>query len=181
MYCPRCAVQNVDDARFCRACGADISLIPQALTGRLPERYVAPATDDELEGRSARRRKRKEKEKEPPSVEKGVESVIVGVGFTLVALSIWLFAPAGQFWFFWLLIPAFAYYGEGVSMMMRARRERQDALPPYATTMDEIQRAPRLNQLPPRDTSEMLTTPSSVTEGTTRHLDAHRQEMTDKK
>jgi hypothetical protein len=165
-------VQNVDDARFCRACGADISLIPQALTGHLPERYVAPSTDGGLESRGERRRRRKEKEKEPPTVEKGVESVIVGVGFTLVALSIWLFAPAGQFWFFWLLIPAFLCYGEGVSTIMRARRERQHALPPYAALMNELPRASRFDQLPPRDTSEIRTPPSSVTEGTTRHLDA---------
>ncbi|MGH9903752.1 MAG: zinc-ribbon domain-containing protein, partial [Pyrinomonadaceae bacterium] len=37
MFCPRCAAQNVDDASFCRACGTNISLVPQALTGRFSE------------------------------------------------------------------------------------------------------------------------------------------------
>ncbi|MGI9105935.1 MAG: zinc-ribbon domain-containing protein, partial [Pyrinomonadaceae bacterium] len=37
MYCPKCGTQNVDDASFCRGCGANVSLIPQALDGRLPE------------------------------------------------------------------------------------------------------------------------------------------------
>ncbi|MDQ3650266.1 MAG: zinc-ribbon domain-containing protein [Acidobacteriota bacterium] len=37
MYCPSCAVQNVEGASYCRACGANISLVPQAMTGRLPE------------------------------------------------------------------------------------------------------------------------------------------------
>ena len=39
MFCPKCASQNVDGAHFCRACGANISLVPQALTGQFP---VAP-------------------------------------------------------------------------------------------------------------------------------------------
>jgi hypothetical protein len=166
-------VQNVDDARYCRACGADISLVPQALTGRLPERYVEPATDDELEGRAGRRRRRrKEKEKEPPTVEKGVENVIAGLGFTVVALSILLFAASGRLWFFWMFIPAFHYFGEGIPMILRARRQQQQGLPPYTPPLDVMRPAPRLNELQPRDTSEMMTPPASVTEGTTRHLDA---------
>ncbi len=36
MFCPKCATQNVDGASFCRSCGANISLIPQALSGQLP-------------------------------------------------------------------------------------------------------------------------------------------------
>ena len=38
MFCPKCAAQNADDAKFCRACGTDISLVPQAVTGQLAER-----------------------------------------------------------------------------------------------------------------------------------------------
>ena len=37
MFCPKCATQNIDGASFCRACGANISLIPQALSGQLPQ------------------------------------------------------------------------------------------------------------------------------------------------
>ncbi|MFN2482444.1 MAG: zinc-ribbon domain-containing protein, partial [Pyrinomonadaceae bacterium] len=41
MFCPKCAAHNLDEAKFCRACGADISLVPQALTGQL-----APVGED---------------------------------------------------------------------------------------------------------------------------------------
>ena len=34
MFCPKCATQNLDGASFCRSCGANISLIPQALAGQ---------------------------------------------------------------------------------------------------------------------------------------------------
>ena len=37
MYCPTCAAQNVDNAQFCRACGADISFLSQAMTRPEPE------------------------------------------------------------------------------------------------------------------------------------------------
>ncbi len=35
-YCPKCAAQNAEDAKYCRACGANISLVSQALSGQLP-------------------------------------------------------------------------------------------------------------------------------------------------
>ncbi len=36
MYCPKCGTNNIDNASFCRACGTNLSLVPQALTGHLP-------------------------------------------------------------------------------------------------------------------------------------------------
>lgn len=36
MYCPKCATENVESARFCRACRANLSLVPRALSGDLP-------------------------------------------------------------------------------------------------------------------------------------------------
>lgn len=37
MFCPKCAAQNVDGAKFCRACGEDIVAALQQLTGSLPD------------------------------------------------------------------------------------------------------------------------------------------------
>lgn len=34
MYCPRCAAPNIEDAKFCRACGTDLELVSLALAGR---------------------------------------------------------------------------------------------------------------------------------------------------
>src|SRR5215213_5373399 len=62
MFCPKCATQNGDDARFCRSCGTDIGLVPQALSGALAERLAA-SEDDTRHGR--RRRHRGDK---PPSI-----------------------------------------------------------------------------------------------------------------
>lgn len=36
MYCPRCATQNTDNAKFCRACGTDLEAVALALTDKFP-------------------------------------------------------------------------------------------------------------------------------------------------
>lgn len=34
MYCPQCAAQNTDDAKFCRACGTELEAVALALTNK---------------------------------------------------------------------------------------------------------------------------------------------------
>jgi zinc ribbon protein len=34
MYCPRCATPNIDNAKFCRACGTDLETVALSLAGR---------------------------------------------------------------------------------------------------------------------------------------------------
>ena len=34
MFCPQCAAQNTDDAKFCRACGTGLKAVALALTGK---------------------------------------------------------------------------------------------------------------------------------------------------
>src|ERR1051326_6573590 len=45
-FCPKCATQNLDGASFCRGCGANISLVPQALTGQMVQ--PPPAEFEEI-------------------------------------------------------------------------------------------------------------------------------------
>jgi hypothetical protein len=91
MFCPKCAGQNVEGASYCRVCGANISLVPQALTGRLPD---APASAADYVGR----RRRRDRNNEPPSLEKGIVNVFVGIGFIVAALAIMYRFPGGIFW-----------------------------------------------------------------------------------
>lgn len=169
MYCPKCATENLDAAHYCRACGTDISLVPQALTGQLPVAETAREVE-ELDHRGRRRRGR---DKIPPTMEKSITNIFIGLGFICasLALSRTLF---GAMWWFWLLIPAFTTMGGGVAGLVRARREerRHAALPkqrPAAAAVTSSLPPARPSALPPRDTSEILQ-PPSVTEGTTRHL-----------
>jgi hypothetical protein len=158
MFCPKCASQNVDGAHFCRACGANISLVPQALTGQLP---VAP--NDET-----RRRGRRGRPEKPPTFDEGLRNLVMGFGFIAVAIALAIFGrPIGaQVWWFWMLIPAFAMLGKGISEIVRFNQMKT---PPSAGPA-QMSYAPPYEALPPTNAAELRPPVASVTEGTTRHL-----------
>lgn len=165
MFCPKCAAHNIDDAKYCRVCGADISLLPQALSGQLnADLMVVDETAIEAKGR---RRRRKDKDK-PLKLEDAYSNIGVGIAFLIISVMVALFMPGGRFWWFWLLIPALACAGEGYGQLMRLRREKT----PEGKSEPRLpeSREAYVRNLPPRDTSEIMMPPPSVTEGTTRHL-----------
>ena len=155
MFCPKCATQNIDGASYCRACGANISLVGQALSGQLP---VPPAPGDDRFSRRKRRRQ--------PSVEEAIRSLMMGVAFVVVAFLAAEYAPAGKIWWFWLLIPAAGSLGRGITELLRLKNARQP---------QQIISQPQINTVRPADlpaprTGELMPPVPSVTEGTTRHL-----------
>ena len=170
MYCPKCAAQNIEDARFCRGCGADIGLVSQALTGHLPEkRAVGYDAEGQPYDESGRRIK---KPKDPPRLDKAITNFFTGFGFLVVALLVFRFAPAGRLWWFWMLIPAFTTFGGGVAEYVRYKlsKAEQTKLPSAEPARELPFSGASVSALPPRNTSELVP-PPSVTEGTTRHLD----------
>lgn len=179
MYCPSCGTQNIENAQFCRGCGENISLVPQALAGQLPQQNRAVGFDVEgkpynAEGRRIEREKqRRDREREPPRLDKAVSTVFGGLAFLLIAII--LFVTKKADWWFWLLIPAFAIIGNGLAEYVRYKQAEKDvdetATPPTQRARASAVAAPtqRASALPPRDTSELVP-PPSVTEGTTRHL-----------
>lgn len=168
MYCPQCATENVDNASYCRGCGSNISLVPQALTGSLPVAADEREEDDSMERWRKRRRRR------PPSVEHGIKNLFMGIAFMLVAVGIKRYLPGGLGWWFWMLIPAFSMLAGGVSELARLRLETpapRPAVPPPAARPLMPPAQSRPSALPRRDTAELIPQPPSVTEGTTRHLE----------
>jgi hypothetical protein len=164
MYCPNCATPNADDTKFCRSCGSNLSLVPQALTGQLPE-----ASSHRLSRRESRRERRLRRDFEhggPATLANGITKTFTGFGFLLVAFAIFAFMPSGHYWWFWLLIPAFATLGKGVAEIVSAR---------YSTPT--LNGAPQTRISPPTPVAEIpqrsepFYPPSSVTEQTTRQLD----------
>ncbi len=157
MFCPKCAAQNVDGASFCRSCGANISLVPQALTGQLPN-----APNDFVE-RAFRGKRRKE-----PSLDSGIRHLVMGIAFVVVSILIGKYSPGGWTWWYWMLIPASTLLGKGISEIARARQIKT-ADPP---AKPQISAGSRPSNMPSLRTGELRSPVPSVTEGTTRHLGA---------
>mgnify|MGYP006159353843 CR=1 FL=1 len=151
MFCPKCATQNAEGASFCRTCGANISLVPQALTGQL----MQPPQDEVEEGCGIRRRGKE------LTLEQPFKNVFMGIAFFIVAIV--LSRTIGQTWWFWMLIPAFMMFATGLAQFIRLQEQQKRASltpPPLARTFVEA----------PRRTEELKAPVPSVTEGTTRHL-----------
>ena len=148
MFCPKCATQNLDGASFCRTCGANISLVPQALTGKLTK------PEEGGEGAPIGRKRNKE-----VTLEHAFKNIFSGLAFLIISIVLSR-TGIGHTWWFWMLIPAFVMAGTGLAQFIRIQ-ERQKQLqmqapPPVAKVFAE-----------PAYRSDV---PPSVTEGTTRHL-----------
>ena len=157
MFCPKCATQNVEGASFCRSRGANISLVPQALTGQLP---TAPA--NEGLDRWSRRKRRRE-----PTLDDGIRHLMIGIAFVVVSILIGRYSPGGWTWWYWMLIPAATFLGRGISDIIRVKQAKP-SMPTVGQT--QMPAGTRLDSLPAHRTSELVSPVPSVTEGTTRHL-----------
>ena len=162
MFCPKCATQNVDGAHFCRSCGANISLVPQAMTGQMmqpppPEEEVV---DDYCSPRRLRRREL--------TLETAMKKIFVGIAFLIIAIA--LSRSIGAGWWFWMLIPAFSLMGTGVGQYIRVKDRQNRAAMGAPQHVIGVQPPPRTPQVFARGTDELRAPVPSVTEGTTRHL-----------
>jgi hypothetical protein len=166
MYCPQCA-SPIDGVRFCRSCGANVSLVPQALTGQF-----APAGDEGEEWRPGRRRRSRQ-----PSIERATTTFFVGIAFLIVSFVIMDDLPGGVAWGWSLLFPAFACIGFGVGQYLRLEqlekqlRQQQISAPSY---IPQSLQPPPMSGVSVPTTSE-LTSPASITEDTTKHLETSRR------
>ncbi|HLO00121.1 MAG TPA: zinc ribbon domain-containing protein [Pyrinomonadaceae bacterium] len=163
MFCPRCAAQNLDGASFCRVCGANISLIPQALLGDL--RPVRQDGEIHIGGRVRNRYGRRE-----PSLDHVFKNVFMGIAFLLVSIAL-AFSRMGGGWWFWMLIPAFSMMGTGIAQYIRLKEQEKRAFLP-GNRAQAFQSQRDVAEIPARPTGELVPPPPSVTEGTTRHLGA---------
>ena len=147
MYCPKCAEPNSDDAKYCRSCGTNLSLVPQAIAGRLPE-----AGSNELQNWL----------KSPPSIANGITKIFVGLAFLIIALA-WITTEEPG-WGYLTLIPAFALLGQGVANIVSVKYEQR---PINAAAIPEALPG---KELPPKNFSANVP-PPSATEHTTRELE----------
>lgn len=161
MFCPKCALQNADDTKFCRGCGANLRNVLAAVEGKLSDRLAESESHNDL-------------------YSSGVRNLLLGIGFIII--SILLFRIPGDT-FFWLLMlfPAFSLIASGVSRIVKAKgmksKTNADVIQPHSFPATQSNPA-----LPPiqteyikpvksnYETDDLAGRPLSVTEQTTRHL-----------
>ena len=154
MFCPKCATQNLDGASFCRSCGANISLIPQALTGEMAK----PKPEEVSDGMCGTARK-------VLTLDQAFKNVFLGIAFLIIAIALSR-TGMGATWWFWMLLPAFSLMGTGIAQVIRVKeREKREALQPGRAIPDRFQA-----ELSATRTDQFRPSVASVTEGTTRHL-----------
>ena len=158
MFCPKCGVRNLEDVKFCRSCGTDIHLVPQALAGAL----VTPESNAEV-GDAA-------ESAEPPTLEKGLENVFGALAYFLVVGLGFKYFIGYFFIWIWFVIPAFQHLGKGIGQIARSRQPPPPAPLTHTTFRHDALHGFEPPTLPAADTAEI--TPPSVTEETTRSLGA---------
>ncbi|HKR15738.1 MAG TPA: zinc-ribbon domain-containing protein [Pyrinomonadaceae bacterium] len=159
MFCPKCATQNLDGASFCRSCGANISLVPQAMTGQIARQSEETSVAKEEHGQ------RSGKEL---TLDAAFKNVFMGFAFLIIAIVLSRL-PFGWTWWFWMLLPAFSLMGVGIAQLLRLRQRDNQHLDASSNPRSFANR-PTAQPLSAPHTDQLIPPVPSVTEGTTRHL-----------
>ena len=156
MYCPNCGMQTTDSATFCRGCGSNLSLVSQALSGNLVPASTAAGDSGES--------------KHPKTMVDAITKIFSGLGFAAAAIFTLYFAPAGNLWWYWLLIPAFGSIGAGIATIAQVKMNQHSAAAlqsPVAATRRtvELSEGERYSVAPP----------PSIVDVSTSQLDRNRE------
>ena len=169
MFCPRCAAQNLDDAKFCRACGTNLESVALALA----QKYH-PA-----KGKSGRARDPFESWLEVRK--EGVNKIVKGIGLfmssLLIGVALGLFSNTNDWIIIWLcLVGWMACFGvismvSGTAALMESRfLRRQLEQLPAATPPGQALPAGERSIMNDGLTTPILSPQTSVTEQTTTRL-----------
>ena len=97
MYCPRCAAQNLDGAKFCRACGTNLETVALALAQQLDPAQLSKAAAKKAEAAKSKLEKRSE----------GLTSLVRAAGLisasVLVGAALALFSNKPDWIIIWMI------------------------------------------------------------------------------
>lgn len=181
MFCPKCGTQNPENGKFCRSCGTDLSPVSEALAAGKTKGWgmIEPVQPMQVLDRRGR----------PATLENALVKIFMGLAFLIVSIFLALTGRASQWWF-WMLIPAFGMLGSGIALYLQIKKSDQRSLPAVSEKDGTTKTfAPVSSEsLPPAQTEYIAPSvatggryetgdlvPSSVVEGTTRHLEINQE------
>jgi hypothetical protein len=162
MYCPQCATQNTDNAKFCRACGTDLAAVALVLTNKLP----LPEAWLEKYGESKRKVIMGALLLGAALLIGGVPALFIGVIFPLVMLWTVFFGWIAA----WGIVSLASGVGEMVKSQTMLRQMKQFDSGLTTTEPSELSSAAHEPRMLGDVTSAQPYSPSSVTEHTTQLL-----------
>jgi len=172
MYCPRCATQNLDGAKFCRACGTNLETVALALAQQLDPAQSASAVTKKPKAAKNKLEKRSE----------GVEKLVRATGLigasALVGAALAVFSNKPDWIIIWMIFAGWmACWGviwlvSGIAALIESRFTPLQAGHKVGETIS------RTTPLGSGDDQEILlapatpklSLPSSITEHTTELL-----------
>lgn len=170
MFCPRCAAQNLDDAKFCRVCGTNLETVALAMADKShPAKMESESARDPFERWLEARKK-------------GVNRIATGIGLVvssvLIGLALWLFSSKPDWIIVWTVLAGWMTCLGVVSMvsgmagLMDSRFLRRQLGSPSGAVTPPVQSLPAGDRAMMNDalTTPVLRPQSSVTENTTTRL-----------
>src|SRR5437879_11519284 len=161
MFCPKCGLQNADETKFCRGCGADVSHALAAPTNTaLGQRFSGKRGEAPMSIA----------EKQIELYSRGIRGLIMGGGLFVVSALAFVLSERGLTFSLFMLAFGFLLVGTGISRLIHARglkalakRDEPAALTPGQA--DYIKPRGSIYQ-----TDDLHAQPLSITERTTTHL-----------
>jgi len=185
MFCPKCGTQNPETGKFCRSCGTDVSNVPEALTGKSGGKsysfgLMEPIQPLKMGSDDAKRRT------DPNEVyADAIKSILSGIGFVIISMILLFTNVArGSRWWWAMLFPAFTFLAKGISDYLKSRK-MEATQAGFSSQSSASFNQPSANAtLPPSQTEYVAPEsrfktgdliPSSVTDGTTKHLEINSE------
>jgi zinc ribbon protein len=170
MFCPRCAAHNLDNAKFCRACGTNLETVALALADNYhPAKSDGGEAEDPFESWLTTRRK-------------AVNKIVKGIGWfvssMLIGVALGLFSNEADWIIIWMcLVGWMAVLGiisilTGTAGLMESRFLRRQLAQSSGTATPPVEPLPAGDRVMMNDalTTPMLRPQPSVTEHTTTRL-----------
>ena len=157
MFCPKCGSKNAEETKFCRGCGADLSNALAIVGGRSADDVALAVKHIELFSSALR-------------------GLMVGLGFFIVAAV--AFGISTRFAVLGVFALAFAFFfgATGVARLIQARALKRLHKPKDVQPTSLPAGEPAYIKAPRSiyETDDLASTPLSITENTTTHLDEKR-------